>query len=104
MAALFLCIDDEVNEFMSRVATSWKVIEAVLKEHVHSAYRALRPAARPGQIERLEGVLGTRLPPAFVASLGIHDGMRGVNSAGPNFVNYMIPPITSYWSSTVLAL
>jgi molybdopterin molybdotransferase len=61
---------------MRRVATSWRVIETVLHENAHSAYEALRPPARLGEIRELEELLGTRLPQALVSSLRIHDGMR----------------------------
>ena len=43
---------------MRRVATSWKVIAGVLKEHVHSAYKALRPPALEERIGELEDMIG----------------------------------------------
>src|SRR4051794_30075705 len=61
---------------MRRVATSWKVIEGVLKENAHSAYKALRPPASLADIRELEELIGTRLPQALVSSLRIHDGMQ----------------------------
>ena len=61
---------------MRRVATSWKVIEGVLKENAHSAYQALRPPAHVADIRKLEELVGTRLPQALVSSLRIHDGMQ----------------------------
>ena len=69
---------------MRRVATSWKVIEGVLKENARSAYEALRPPASTTAVRELEGLLGTRLPQALVSSLCIHDGMR----AGVVLVDY----------------
>jgi cell wall assembly regulator SMI1 len=60
---------------MRRVATSWNVIESVLEENAHSAYEALRPPARVGDLRKLEELLGTKLPQALVTSLRIHDGM-----------------------------
>ena len=61
---------------MRRVASSWKVIEQVLKEHAHSAYKALRPPASLADIRKLEDLLGTKLPQPLVASLRLHDGTR----------------------------
>src|SRR5262249_46248996 len=69
---------------MRRVATSWKVIEGVLKENAHSAYNALRPPASVANIRKLEELIGTRLPQALVSSLRIPDGMR----AGVDLVDY----------------
>ena len=60
---------------MRRVATSWKVIESVLQENAHSAYRALRPPAPLASIRALEKTIGVRLPRPLVTSLRIHDGM-----------------------------
>lgn len=60
---------------MRRVATSWKVIEDVLKENAHSAYEALCPPARAADIRKLEALVSTKLPQTLVASLRIHDGM-----------------------------
>jgi cell wall assembly regulator SMI1 len=61
---------------MRRVSTSWRVIKAVLKEHAHSAYEALRPPAPLGKVAALEDLLGRRLPRGLVTSLRLHDGMR----------------------------
>jgi DNA-binding response OmpR family regulator len=54
---------------MRRVATSWKVIEGVLKENAHSAYEALRPPARAADIRKLEGLIGRKVPGALLTSL-----------------------------------
>jgi internalin A len=70
---------------MRRVATSWKVIEEVLREHAHSAFKALRPPASRGDIRELEAALGRWLPNGLVASLRIHNGMTGRN----DLVDYM---------------
>jgi molybdopterin molybdotransferase len=84
-----------------RVASSWKLIDEVLKEHASSTFRALRGPARPKAIEGLQELVGGKLPLDFIASLRVHDGMRGVNAAGPNFVNYKfllpIANIQSEW-------
>ena len=69
---------------MRRVVTAWKVIEGVLKENAHSAYKALRPPARMADIRELEELIGTRLPQALVMSLRMHDGMR----SGVDLVDY----------------
>jgi cell wall assembly regulator SMI1 len=69
---------------MRRVATSWKVIEGVLKEHAHSAYDALRPPAYLAGIRDLEHLIGTRLPQALLRSLRLHDGMEE-----EHFVDFM---------------
>ncbi|HEV2949414.1 MAG TPA: SMI1/KNR4 family protein, partial [Gemmataceae bacterium] len=61
---------------MRRVATSWKVIEGVLKENARSAYKALRPPASVADIRELEELIGTRLLQALVSSLRTHDGMQ----------------------------
>ena len=82
---------------MRRVATSWKVIEAVLKEHAHSAYQALRPPTSMNSIRKLEAQIGTTLPQSFVSSLRIHDGMHH----GPVFCNYhfllSVRGISEWW-------
>ena len=80
-----------------RVATSWKLIEDVLKEHVHSAFERLRPPATTAQIDRLKAEFPRRLPRAFEQSLRIHDGIAEAKS----LVNYMtllpVSKITSVW-------
>jgi len=73
---------------MRRVDTSWKMIEAILWEHAHSVYRALRKPATGGQLAGLETVLGARLPTDIRRSLCIHDGMRP--SGGPCFFDGMV--------------
>lgn len=60
---------------MRRVATSWKIIEEVLREHARTAYEALRPPASRGDLSALEDALGRKPPPALAASLRVHDGM-----------------------------
>jgi cell wall assembly regulator SMI1 len=60
---------------MRRVATSWKIIEDVLREHFRTTYEALRPPASRGDLTALEDALGRKLPPALAASLRVHDGM-----------------------------
>lgn len=74
---------------MRRVATSWKLIEGVLEEHAHSAYKALRPPASRRQIDRLQEVLKAKLPGDLVNSLRIHDGMSTAGTTRQDFVNYM---------------
>ncbi len=61
---------------MRQVATSWKLIEAVLWEHAHSVSRSLRPPASDRQIELLKRKLPVSLPRTLEQSLRIHDGMR----------------------------
>ena len=61
---------------MRRVTTSWRVIEDVLREHAHSIFQALHAPACPAAVNELEEWIGARFPRSFVASLGIHDGMR----------------------------
>ena len=61
---------------MRRVATSWKVIEEVLKENAYSVYKALRPPASAASIRRLEKLIGAKLPQVLVASLLVHNGMQ----------------------------
>jgi cell wall assembly regulator SMI1 len=83
---------------MRRVATSWKVIEGVLKERVRPVYEALRPPADPAKIRELEELLRVKLPRGFVSSLLIHDGMQqGLH----DLLNYRsllpIAGIRSYW-------
>jgi cell wall assembly regulator SMI1 len=73
---------------MRRVASSWKIIESVLKEHAHSAFRSLRPPASDRQVAKLESVLGTHLPRDFIASLKIHDGMKSSGGNVEAFVDY----------------
>ena len=74
---------------MCRVANSWKVIEAVLKEHAHLTYKALRCPASQRQIDRLQDKLETKLPGDLLASLEIHDGMNSAGGGGCDFINYM---------------
>jgi cell wall assembly regulator SMI1 len=86
---------------MRRVATAWKVIESVLKENAHSAYKALRGPASAPDIRALEELIGTRLPQTLVSSLRIHDGMQ----PGVNLVNYnsLLPvaEIGRWWRITM---
>jgi cell wall assembly regulator SMI1 len=74
---------------LQRVATSWRTIDSILKEHAHSAYEALRPPASIKQIDRLQRVLGTALPRDLLNSLQIHDGMPVRSAPRQVFINYM---------------
>ena len=47
---------------MRRLASSWDVIEGVLKENAHSAYKALKPPASETSIARLETLVSLKLP------------------------------------------
>jgi cell wall assembly regulator SMI1 len=73
------------GESLRRIASSWKVIEAVLKENAHSAYKALKPPATEAAIVGLERLVNAKLPRDLIASFQIHNGMRGHDC----FVNYM---------------
>lgn len=60
---------------MRHVATSWTLIEQILKEHAHSVYRSLRPPASERRMTLLNGVLPAPVPHAFEQSIRLHDGM-----------------------------
>jgi cell wall assembly regulator SMI1 len=60
-----------------RVTTSWRLIEEVLKEHVHSAYTSLRPPVSDRHLALLKGIVSAPVPRTFEQSLRLHDGMRG---------------------------
>jgi cell wall assembly regulator SMI1 len=81
-----------------RVATSWQLIEDILREHAHSVFRALRPPASRERIARVELAIGATLPSDLVKSLQIHDGRRGWLV---EFVDYMsllpVSGIQSWW-------
>jgi cell wall assembly regulator SMI1 len=70
---------------LRRVASSWKIIESVLKQNAHASFKALRRPATEKSIERLKAHFNERLPNDLVASLRIHDGMRNETI----FINYM---------------
>jgi len=82
---------------MRRVTSSWQVIENVLQENAHSAYQALRPPVTDHKIRQFEKLLGQKLPPDFVTSLRVHDGMRGT----AELINYLsLLPVSrsrSWW-------
>lgn len=78
---------------MRRVETSWELIEAVLYEHAHSVYKSLRRPAPDEGVDRLEALLGRRLPADFRRSLGVHDGQRGGRNVDL-FDGYALLPIS----------
>jgi cell wall assembly regulator SMI1 len=86
---------------MRRVATLWKVIEMVLKQHASPILEALRPPARAGEITALEDALGLKLPAALVSSLKIHDGMDEEET----FIGYRsllsVKEIEAWWRLTL---
>jgi cell wall assembly regulator SMI1 len=75
----------EAWRIVRRIATSWKAIEEVLKEHAHSVYKSLQPRATDKALAKLETLVGRKLPPDFVSAYRIHNGMR----AGEDLVNSM---------------
>jgi cell wall assembly regulator SMI1 len=86
---------------MRRVATSWRVIESVLRENAHSAYEALRPPATVASIRKLEELIGTRLARSLVSSLRIHDGMRsGVDLCDYNSL-LLVAETAKWWRITM---
>jgi cell wall assembly regulator SMI1 len=82
---------------MRRVATSWKVIEGVLRVFAPSVCKALRPSASVEEIDQLQDLIGVKLPRGLVTSLRIHDGMRGrVNLIGYRSL-LPVERIRSWW-------
>jgi cell wall assembly regulator SMI1 len=85
------------GEPLRRVASSWKIIEGVLKENAHTAYKGLRRSASSTAIDKFESTIDKNLPRALVSSLLIHDGIAD----GVAFVNYMtllpLSRIRSWW-------
>ncbi len=75
---------------MKTVRSSWRRIEEVLRENSHTVFRALRKPVTAADLQRLERVLPARLPPDFLASLNIHDGLRD-SYLGPN-------RLVDYWA------
>lgn len=65
---------------MRRVASSWKVIEEVLKQNAHASYRALRPPVTKYALRRLQKHFDVPLPTDYLASLAVHDGLRDPES------------------------
>lgn len=58
------------------IESCWKVIENVLREYAPRIFKALVRPASKSQIEKLEATIGRKLPPQFVESLAIHNGLR----------------------------
>jgi molybdopterin molybdotransferase len=81
---------------MAGVAASWRIIEVVLWQNVHSVYRALRKPATDRQIVRLARLVSAKLPRDFVQSLKIHDGLRD-SYLGQNrlFDYYALMPVSA---------
>jgi molybdopterin molybdotransferase len=61
---------------MTSVYSSWRLIEEVLRENANSVFRALRKPVSSAQLRLLESSLPAKLPPDFIQSLKIHDGLR----------------------------
>jgi cell wall assembly regulator SMI1 len=81
---------------MKQVPTFWKVIKAILAENEPAAFRALRPPAPEGHIDRLQQRLGVRLPATFVRSLRRHDGMANSYLGVNRLFNYWaLLPLTA---------
>lgn len=81
---------------MQTVVTSWRIIEKVLWQNVHSVFQALGKPATDVQIARLVKRLSFKLPSDFVRSLKTHDGLRD-SYLGPNrlFDNYALLPVSA---------
>jgi cell wall assembly regulator SMI1 len=81
---------------MAGVAASWRTIEGVLWENVHSLYRALRKPATDAQVARLARMVPARLPRDFVQSLKTHDGLQD-SYLGRNrlFDYYALMPVSA---------
>src|SRR5262245_19195654 len=60
---------------VSGVVQSWRTIESVLWENVHSIYRALRKPATDALVARLAKRIPAKLPRDFVQSLKVHAGL-----------------------------
>ncbi len=83
---------------MRRVAGSWKLIDACLKQHAPAAFRALRPPATRTAVATLERTLGVKLPAAVVTSYRVHDGMRDTTETLNNFHRPLaVREIAFYW-------
>ena len=61
---------------MTSVYSSWRLIEEALRENANSVFRALRKPVSNAQLRLLESSLPAKLPPDFIQSLKIHDGLR----------------------------
>jgi cell wall assembly regulator SMI1 len=82
---------------MRRVKSSWRVIDAVLKEQIPAAYRTFCPPASAAAIAKLEHTLGVKLPACVVSSYLVHDGMRDTPETLNNFHRLLtLPEIASY--------
>jgi cell wall assembly regulator SMI1 len=66
-------MSNEADE-IARVRRAWAVIDAWTHEHAPSVFGDLNPPASEAQIVEAERSLAVRLPPAFRASLLVHDG------------------------------
>ena len=64
------------GQVMRRVETSWRLLEDVFREHLHSLYRNLRRPASAANLAYLERTIGRPIPPAWRRSLLVHDGVR----------------------------
>lgn len=58
------------------VHESWRIIEAALEKHARPIHAALRKPAGDSAIAKLAKVVPADLPPDFVESLKIHDGLN----------------------------
>lgn len=83
---------------MRRVKSSWAVIDAVFKEWIPAAFRALRPPATPAAIVRVEKKLGVTLPAAVRESYLVHNGMRNTPETLNNFHRLLtLREVVFYW-------
>lgn len=86
---------------MRRVATSWQIIDNVLKENANTVFKALRPPATDGAIAKINATIPGTLPRAFVQSLQVHDGIRdsrsGLHRIFDNMAMLTIAEIIATW-------
>jgi cell wall assembly regulator SMI1 len=81
---------------MASVAASWRQIEEVHFENAHTVFRNLRKPATNTAIERLCGILPSKLPRDFIQSLKIHDGLRNSYLGQVRIMNYWaLLPVTA---------
>jgi cell wall assembly regulator SMI1 len=70
------------------VASSWKEIEAVLRENANSVFRSLRKPASATEVKRLASTFGRKPPTDLLQSLAIHDGLRDSYLGQVRLFNY----------------
>ncbi len=58
------------------VSASWGRIETWLAANAPTIRKSLRPAAKDGSLEKLQGKLGAKLPTDFAESIRLHDGQK----------------------------